>query len=71
MASGFPPQKQETQPGIQHVMEPTPEFSSSNYKPSNKLHVYIGVDCFFYSRFVYGFRINPISTNLYELLTNM
>ncbi|XP_010485956.1 PREDICTED: glucose and ribitol dehydrogenase homolog 2-like [Camelina sativa] len=38
MASGFPPQKQETQPGIQHVMDPPPEFSSSNYKPSNKLH---------------------------------
>ena len=39
MASGFPPQKQETQPGVQHVMDPSPQFSSPNYKPSNKLHV--------------------------------
>jgi len=70
MASGFPPQKQETQPGIQHVMEPTPEFSSSNYKPSNKLHVY-RLRLFFLSRFVYGLRINQISANEYELLTNM
>ncbi|XP_041016515.1 NADPH-dependent aldehyde reductase 1, chloroplastic-like [Juglans microcarpa x Juglans regia] len=41
MASGgqqFPPQRQETQPGKEHVMEPTPQFSSPDYKPSNKLH---------------------------------
>ncbi|KAG6702099.1 hypothetical protein I3842_07G017100 [Carya illinoinensis] len=34
----FPPQRQETQPGKEHVMEPTPQFSSPDYKPSNKLH---------------------------------
>ncbi|XP_041016514.1 NADPH-dependent aldehyde reductase 1, chloroplastic-like isoform X2 [Juglans microcarpa x Juglans regia] len=41
MASGgqhFPPQRQETQPGKEHVMEPTPQFESPDYKPSNKLH---------------------------------
>ncbi|CAI9102251.1 OLC1v1000492C1 [Oldenlandia corymbosa var. corymbosa] len=42
MASGeqqqFPPQRQEKQPGKEHVMEPTPQFSSQDYKPSNKLH---------------------------------
>ncbi|KAB1202217.1 hypothetical protein CJ030_MR8G001769 [Morella rubra] len=41
MASGgeqFPPQRQETQPGKEHVMEPTPQFASPDYKPSNKLH---------------------------------
>ncbi|PON76379.1 Short-chain dehydrogenase/reductase [Parasponia andersonii] len=41
MASGeqqqFPPQRQETQPGKEHVMEPTPAFSSQHYRPSNKL----------------------------------
>ncbi|KAK9215517.1 hypothetical protein WN944_007522 [Citrus x changshan-huyou] len=40
MASGnqqFPPQKQEAQPGKEHVMEPTPQFTSHDYKPSNKL----------------------------------
>lgn len=49
MESGFPPQKQETQPGIQHVMDPTPQFSSPNYKPSNKLHVCFY--CYIISRF--------------------
>ncbi|GLT38298.1 hypothetical protein SLA2020_125550 [Shorea laevis] len=34
----FPPQKQDTQPGREHVMNPIPQFSSSDYKPSNKLH---------------------------------
>ncbi|GLT94968.1 hypothetical protein SLE2022_126770 [Rubroshorea leprosula] len=34
----FPPQKQDTQPGKEHVMNPIPQFSSSDYKPSNKLH---------------------------------
>ncbi|KAL0900852.1 hypothetical protein Bca101_084813 [Brassica carinata] len=38
MASGFPSQKQEKQPGVEHAMDPTPQFSSPNYKPSNKLH---------------------------------
>ncbi|KAM4119212.1 hypothetical protein ACJW30_03G042400 [Castanea mollissima] len=33
----FPPQRQERQPGQEHVMEPTPEFTSSDYTPSNKL----------------------------------
>ncbi|XP_055816771.1 NADPH-dependent aldehyde reductase 1, chloroplastic-like [Solanum dulcamara] len=40
MASGgqtFPPQKQETQPGKEHVMDPTPHYSSHDYKPANKL----------------------------------
>ncbi|XP_028780838.1 NADPH-dependent aldehyde reductase 1, chloroplastic-like [Neltuma alba] len=40
MASGgqkFPPQKQETQPGKEHAMEPVPQFTSPDYKPSNKL----------------------------------
>ncbi|KAH0994806.1 hypothetical protein GBA52_018670 [Prunus armeniaca] len=41
MASGgkqqFPPQKQETQPGKEHAMDPTPQFTNPDYKPSNKL----------------------------------
>ncbi|KAK8698097.1 hypothetical protein V6N13_114228 [Hibiscus sabdariffa] len=41
MASGqqqqFPLQKQEAQPGKEHFMNPIPEFSNTNYKPSNKL----------------------------------
>ncbi|WRX24463.1 hypothetical protein QQP08_016950 [Theobroma cacao] len=41
MASGgqqqFPPQKQSTQPGKEHVMNPIPQFTSPDYKPSNKL----------------------------------
>ncbi|XP_009769381.1 NADPH-dependent aldehyde reductase 1, chloroplastic-like [Nicotiana tabacum] len=40
MASGgqtFPPQKQETQPGKEHAMDPTPRHSSQDYKPANKL----------------------------------
>ncbi|KAJ7977988.1 Glucose/ribitol dehydrogenase [Quillaja saponaria] len=40
MASGganFPPQKQEDQPGKEHLMDPTPQFISPEYKPSNKL----------------------------------
>lgn len=42
MASGdqsFPAQKQEKQPGKEHVMDPTPQFQSADYKPSNKLKV--------------------------------
>ncbi|XP_010546674.1 PREDICTED: glucose and ribitol dehydrogenase homolog 2 [Tarenaya hassleriana] len=31
------PQKQETQPGKEHVMEPSPQFTSSHYKACNKL----------------------------------
>ncbi|KAI5658903.1 hypothetical protein M9H77_27696 [Catharanthus roseus] len=43
MASGgsgetFPAQKQETQPGKEHVMDPTPTATHPDYKPSNKLH---------------------------------
>lgn len=44
MASGeqkFPPQKQETQPGKEHAMNPTPQFTCPDYKPSNKLQVVI------------------------------
>ncbi|CAN1124306.1 NADPH-dependent aldehyde reductase 1, chloroplastic [Linum perenne] len=42
MASGggdqrFPAQQQKDQPGKEHVMDPTPQFSSHDYKPSNKL----------------------------------
>ncbi|XP_057960462.1 glucose and ribitol dehydrogenase-like [Malania oleifera] len=36
-ATAFPPQKQEKQPGKEHVMEPTPEYASPDYKPANKL----------------------------------
>ncbi|PIA30811.1 hypothetical protein AQUCO_05400128v1 [Aquilegia coerulea] len=41
MASGgqkFPPQKQDAQPGKQHAMDPTPQATHPDYKPSNKLH---------------------------------
>ncbi|GKV08970.1 hypothetical protein SLEP1_g20539 [Rubroshorea leprosula] len=45
----FPPQKQDTQPGKEHAMNPIPQFSSSDYKPSNKLHgkvaLVTGGDC--------------------------
>ncbi|XP_074310211.1 NADPH-dependent aldehyde reductase 1, chloroplastic-like [Silene latifolia] len=41
MASGggdkFPAQKQHAQPGKEHVMDPTPQVSSHQYKPANKL----------------------------------
>jgi len=43
MASGeynFPPQKQDTQPGKEYLMNPPPQYSSPDYKPSNKLQVY-------------------------------
>ncbi|XP_061348514.1 NADPH-dependent aldehyde reductase 1, chloroplastic-like [Gastrolobium bilobum] len=46
MASGkqnFPPQKQHTQPGKEHVMDPTPQFTCPEYKPSNKLQGKIAV----------------------------
>ncbi|CAI9757582.1 unnamed protein product [Fraxinus pennsylvanica] len=33
----FPPQKQETQPGKEHLMDPTPQPASLEYKPANKL----------------------------------
>ncbi|KAK6143910.1 hypothetical protein DH2020_024258 [Rehmannia glutinosa] len=33
----FPPQKQETQPGKEHLMDPTPQATTQEYKPSNKL----------------------------------
>ncbi|GMN43823.1 hypothetical protein TIFTF001_013023 [Ficus carica] len=36
----FPPQRQERQPGKEHVMDPTPQFSAPEYKPSNKLQIY-------------------------------
>ncbi|KAI3509397.1 hypothetical protein L1887_24638 [Cichorium endivia] len=40
MASGgqnFPPQKQDRQPGKEHVMDSTPQFINPNYKPADKL----------------------------------
>ncbi|XP_021898969.1 NADPH-dependent aldehyde reductase 1, chloroplastic-like [Carica papaya] len=37
MASGFPPQKQESQPGKEHVMHPQPQYTNPDYKPSDKL----------------------------------
>ncbi|CAL0300084.1 unnamed protein product [Lupinus luteus] len=46
MASGeqkFPPQKQNTQPGKEHVMDPEPQYSCPDYKPSNKLQGKIAV----------------------------
>ncbi|KAF4357203.1 hypothetical protein G4B88_025081 [Cannabis sativa] len=33
----FPPQKQSTQPGKEHAMDPNPQFTAPEYKPSNKL----------------------------------
>ncbi|XP_022156046.1 NADPH-dependent aldehyde reductase 1, chloroplastic [Momordica charantia] len=33
----FAPQKQPTQPGKEYIMDPPPQFSSFQYKPSNKL----------------------------------
>ncbi|KAK1401608.1 Dormancy protein 1 [Heracleum sosnowskyi] len=40
MASGgqFPPQKQGSQPGKEHLMDPSPQHVSHDYKPANKLH---------------------------------
>ncbi|MFS7992001.1 hypothetical protein Hanom_Chr12g01077191 [Helianthus anomalus] len=35
----FPPQHQESQPGKEYLMNPLPQFSNPNYKPSGKLHV--------------------------------
>ncbi|KAG6427289.1 hypothetical protein SASPL_111531 [Salvia splendens] len=40
MASGdnqFPPQKQDAQPGKEHLMDPTPRAATHHYKPANKL----------------------------------
>jgi NAD(P)-dependent dehydrogenase (short-subunit alcohol dehydrogenase family) len=36
-AHQFPPQHQDQRPGIEHVMEPRPEFERPAYKPANKL----------------------------------
>ncbi|KAL6580506.1 Glucose and ribitol dehydrogenase [Orobanche minor] len=33
----FPPQKQDSQPGKEHLMDPTPQATTQEYKPSNKL----------------------------------
>ncbi|XP_008439102.1 NADPH-dependent aldehyde reductase 1, chloroplastic-like [Cucumis melo] len=33
----FPPQKQQAQPGKEHAMDPTPQFTSPDYNPANKL----------------------------------
>jgi hypothetical protein len=35
----FPPQKQDTQPGKEHAMDPRPEAIIKNYKAANKLQV--------------------------------
>jgi hypothetical protein len=35
----FPPQKQDSQPGKEHVMDPRPEAIIKNYKAANKLQV--------------------------------
>ncbi|XP_027933560.1 NADPH-dependent aldehyde reductase 1, chloroplastic-like [Vigna unguiculata] len=46
MASGeyrFPPQKQYTQPGKEYLMNPPPQYSSPDYKPSNKLQGKVAV----------------------------
>lgn len=51
MASGeqkFPPQKQDAQPGKEHVMDPVPQFTNPDYKPSNKLQVYTFIHWFYY-----------------------
>ncbi|KAJ0724611.1 putative short-chain dehydrogenase/reductase SDR, NAD(P)-binding domain superfamily [Helianthus annuus] len=40
MSSGdqqFPPQKQDRQPGKEHVMDPIPQYMNPNYKPADKL----------------------------------
>ncbi|KAK7258845.1 hypothetical protein RIF29_24433 [Crotalaria pallida] len=39
----FPPQKQDTQPGKEHVMDPTPQFTCPDYKPSDKLQGKIAI----------------------------
>lgn len=36
----FPLQKQEEQPGKQHIMDPIPKALYPDYRPANKLHVY-------------------------------
>ncbi|KAK7332938.1 hypothetical protein VNO80_29695 [Phaseolus coccineus] len=39
----FPPQKQYTQPGKEYLMNPPPQYSTPDYKPSNKLQGKIAV----------------------------
>ncbi|GMP40359.1 hypothetical protein CsSME_00010836 [Camellia sinensis var. sinensis] len=36
----FPAQKQDSQPGKEHVMDPTPHYTNPDYKPANKLQVF-------------------------------
>lgn len=36
----FPPQKQQAQPGKEHAMDPTPQFTSPDYNPANKLQAF-------------------------------
>ncbi|XP_068495624.1 NADPH-dependent aldehyde reductase 1, chloroplastic-like isoform X1 [Phaseolus vulgaris] len=36
----FPPQKQYTQPGKEYLMNPPPQYSTPDYKPSNKLQIF-------------------------------
>lgn len=35
----FPPQRQDSQPGREQVMDPVPQATSRDYKPANKLQV--------------------------------
>lgn len=39
----FPPQRQDTQPGKEHVMDPIPQVVSQDYKPANKLQGKVAV----------------------------
>lgn len=39
----IPPQRQDTQPGKEHAMNPTPQFTCPDYKPANKLQGKIAV----------------------------
>nr|KYP37718.1 Glucose and ribitol dehydrogenase isogeny 1 [Cajanus cajan] len=39
----FPPQKQDTQPGKEYLMNPPPQYNNPQYKPSNKLQGKIAI----------------------------
>ncbi|KAJ3704572.1 hypothetical protein LUZ61_008277 [Rhynchospora tenuis] len=41
--SSFPAQRQDTQPGKEHVMDPTPQAATHQYKPANKLQGKVAV----------------------------
>ncbi|KAF5952244.1 hypothetical protein HYC85_010188 [Camellia sinensis] len=44
----FPAQKQDTQPGKEHVMDPTPHFTNPDYQAANKLQVPFYLPAFFF-----------------------